>query len=33
MGGIGYTDIFPVERIFGDLRLSSIFDGCLTLDA
>lgn len=27
MGGIGYTDIFPVERIFRDLRLSSIWTG------
>jgi alkylation response protein AidB-like acyl-CoA dehydrogenase len=27
MGGIGYTDIYPVERIFRDLRLSSIWTG------
>jgi alkylation response protein AidB-like acyl-CoA dehydrogenase len=27
MGGIGYTDVFPVERIFRDLRLSSIWTG------
>ncbi|OGQ30553.1 MAG: acyl-CoA dehydrogenase [Deltaproteobacteria bacterium RIFCSPLOWO2_02_FULL_50_16] len=27
MGGIGYTNIFPVERIFRDLRLSSIWTG------
>jgi hypothetical protein len=33
MGGIGYTDIFPVERIFRDLRLLSIFSRRLTLDA
>ncbi len=27
LGGIGYTDIYPVERIFRDLRLSSIWTG------
>jgi alkylation response protein AidB-like acyl-CoA dehydrogenase len=27
MGGIGYTNIFPVERISRDLRLSSIWTG------
>ena len=27
MGGIGYTDIFPVERILRDLRLASIWTG------
>ena len=27
MGGIGYTNIFPVERIFRDLRLASIWTG------
>jgi butyryl-CoA dehydrogenase len=27
MGGIGYTDIFPVERIIRDLRLASIWTG------
>jgi alkylation response protein AidB-like acyl-CoA dehydrogenase len=27
MGGIGYTDIFPVERIYRDLRLASIWTG------
>jgi alkylation response protein AidB-like acyl-CoA dehydrogenase len=27
MGGIGYTDVYPVERIFRDLRLSSIWTG------
>ncbi len=27
MGGIGYTDVFPVERIFRDLRLASIWTG------
>jgi len=27
MGGIGYTNIFPIERIFRDLRLSSIWTG------
>ena len=26
-GGIGYTDIFPVERIIRDLRLASIWTG------
>ncbi len=27
MGGIGYTNIFPLERIFRDLRLASIWTG------
>ncbi|MBU1194178.1 MAG: acyl-CoA/acyl-ACP dehydrogenase [Proteobacteria bacterium] len=27
MGGIGYTTIYPVERIFRDLRLASIWTG------
>jgi len=27
MGGIGYTNVFPVERIFRDIRLSSIWTG------
>jgi alkylation response protein AidB-like acyl-CoA dehydrogenase len=27
MGGIGYTNIFPVERIVRDLRLASIWTG------
>lgn len=27
MGGIGYTDIYPLERIFRDVRLSSIWTG------
>ncbi len=27
MGGIGYTDIYPVERIVRDLRLASIWTG------
>jgi len=27
MGGIGYTNIFPVERIFRDIRLASIWTG------
>ncbi|SMC17041.1 Acyl-CoA dehydrogenase [Desulfacinum hydrothermale DSM 13146] len=27
MGGIGYTTIFPVERIYRDLRLASIWTG------
>lgn len=27
MGGIGYTDIYPVERHFRDLRLASIWTG------
>ena len=26
MGGIGYTDVFPVERIVRDLRLASHLD-------
>ena len=27
MGGIGYTNIYPVERVFRDLRLASIWTG------
>ena len=27
MGGIGYTNIYPVERIVRDLRLASIWTG------
>ncbi len=27
MGGIGYTDVYPVERIHRDLRLASIWTG------
>ncbi len=27
MGGIGYTDVYPVERIVRDLRLASIWTG------
>ena len=27
MGGIGYTNVFPIERIVRDLRLSSIWTG------
>ena len=27
MGGIGYTDVFPVERIVRDMRLASIWTG------
>ncbi len=27
MGGIGYTNIFPIEKIFRDLRLASIWTG------
>jgi len=27
MGGIGYTNVYPIERIFRDLRLSSIWTG------
>lgn len=27
MGGIGYTNIYPVEKIFRDLRLASIWTG------
>lgn len=27
MGGIGYTDVFPVERIVRDLGLASIWTG------
>jgi len=27
MGGIGYTNVYPVERISRDLRLASIWTG------
>ena len=27
MGGIGYTDIFPVERLLRDIRLMMIWTG------
>lgn len=27
MGGIGYTDVFPIERMVRDLRLSQIWNG------
>ncbi len=27
MGGIGYTNVFPIERIFRDLRLATIWTG------
>lgn len=27
MGGIGYTDVYPIERILRDLRLSMIWVG------
>ncbi|MGC8604763.1 MAG: acyl-CoA dehydrogenase family protein [Desulfomonilaceae bacterium] len=27
MGGIGYTSVYPIERIFRDLRLASIWTG------
>ena len=27
MGGIGYTNVYPVERIYRDLRLASIWTG------
>ncbi len=27
MGGIGYTNVYPIERIFRDLRLASIWTG------
>ena len=27
MGGIGYTNVFPIERIYRDLRLASIWTG------
>jgi alkylation response protein AidB-like acyl-CoA dehydrogenase len=27
MGGIGYTNVFPVERIYRDVRLASIWTG------
>jgi alkylation response protein AidB-like acyl-CoA dehydrogenase len=27
MGGIGYTDVYPIEKILRDLRLSMIWTG------
>ena len=27
MGGVGYTNIYPIERITRDLRLASIWTG------
>jgi butyryl-CoA dehydrogenase len=27
LGGIGYTNVFPVERIFRDIRLATIWTG------
>ena len=27
VGGIGYTTIFPIERIYRDIRLASIWTG------
>jgi alkylation response protein AidB-like acyl-CoA dehydrogenase len=27
VGGIGYTNVFPIERIFRDVRLASIWTG------
>jgi alkylation response protein AidB-like acyl-CoA dehydrogenase len=27
VGGIGYTNVFPLERIYRDIRLSSIWTG------
>jgi hypothetical protein len=27
MGGIGYTNVYPIERICRDLRLASIWTG------
>jgi alkylation response protein AidB-like acyl-CoA dehydrogenase len=27
MGGIGYTNVYPIERTFRDLRLASIWTG------
>jgi hypothetical protein len=27
LGGIGYTDVFPVEKMVRDLRLSQIWTG------
>jgi hypothetical protein len=27
MSGIGYTDVYPMERIFRDIRLSMIWTG------
>jgi butyryl-CoA dehydrogenase len=26
-GGIGYTNVFPIERIYRDVRLASIWTG------
>ena len=27
VGGIGYTNVFPLERMFRDIRLSTIWTG------
>jgi alkylation response protein AidB-like acyl-CoA dehydrogenase len=27
VGGIGYTNVFPIERIYRDVRLASIWTG------
>ena len=27
MGGIGYTDVYPIERLLRDIRLMSIWTG------
>ena len=27
MGGIGYTDVYPIERLLRDIRLSMIWTG------
>jgi hypothetical protein len=27
VGGIGYTNVFPLERIYRDIRLASIWTG------
>jgi hypothetical protein len=27
IGGIGYTDVYPIERLFRDARLSTIWTG------
>ena len=27
LGGIGYTDVYPIERMFRDARLSTIWTG------
>ena len=31
LGGAGYTDDFPLEQIFRDIRVNSIYEGTTTI--